>query len=72
MTSTHTLPKKITAVFALIFLVPPVYIFAIWSKVFSQDITQAQKISSFSDHFPAFLRDYKIILYFSIACCILL
>ncbi len=71
MTSTHKVPKKITAILAIIFLLPALYIFAIWTKAFNQDISQPQKISLFTDHFPGFLNDYKIILYISIACCII-
>lgn len=67
MSSSHKVPKKITAVLALACLLPAAYIFAIWSRVFSQDLSQAQKISSFTDHFPAFLNDYKTIIYTSIA-----
>ncbi len=70
MTATHKVPKKITAILAIVFLIPAVYIFAIWSKIFADDISQSQKISLFTDHFPGFMRDYKIILYTSIACCV--
>jgi hypothetical protein len=66
MTSTHKVPKKISAVFAIIFLLPAVYIFAIWTNTFSQDVSQSQKITLFTDHFPHFLNDYKTILWISI------
>ncbi len=71
MTSTHKIPKKITAILAIVFLLPALYIFGIWIKVFNRDITQAQKISEFTEHFPSFLSEYKMILYISIACCLI-
>ncbi len=71
MTSTHKVPKKITAILAIVFLLPALYIFGIWIKVFNRDITQAQKISEFTEHFPSFLSEYKMILYISIACCLI-
>lgn len=70
MTSTHKVPKKITAILAIIFLIPALYIFVLWMKAFKQDITPAQKIMEFTDQFPIFLSDYKLILYFSMACCL--
>lgn len=68
MTSTHKAPKKITAVLAIVFLLPAVYIFAVWINVFNHDLTQPQKIVEFTEHFP--VNDIKIIIYFSMGCCI--
>lgn len=70
MTSSHKVPKKITAVLAIIFLLPALYIFGLWAKIFGQDITPAQKIGEFTDHFPSPLNDYKTIMYISITCCL--
>lgn len=70
MTSTHKVPKKISAFLALIFLLPALYIFIVWVNVFSQDISQIQKISLFTSKF-GFLNDYRSILYVAIACSIL-
>lgn len=70
MTSTHKVPKKITAILAVLFLLPALYIFGIWTNVFRQDISQAQKIDMFTDRFPSLIADYKTILYISIVCCI--
>ncbi|MDB5200183.1 MAG: hypothetical protein JWO92_2146 [Chitinophagaceae bacterium] len=71
MTSTHKVPKKITAILAVAFLLPALYIFGLWMKVFSQDVTPAQKVVEFTDHFPASISDYKIIMYTSMACCLI-
>jgi len=71
MTSTHKVPKKITAILALVFLLPSLYIFGIWLKVFRQDISPSQKISSFTDYFPSLMNDYKGILVISIVFCVL-
>ena len=70
MSSTHKTPKTITAIIAILFLIPAVYIFILWINVFSKDITPAQKIGEFTDHFPSPVSDYKIIMYISIACCL--
>ena len=70
MSSTHKTPKTITAIIAILFLIPALYIFILWINVFSKDITPAQKISEFTDHFPSPVSDYKVIMYISIACCI--
>ncbi|MDQ6757903.1 MAG: hypothetical protein M3004_13305 [Bacteroidota bacterium] len=72
MTSTHKVPKKITAILAIVFLLPALYIFGIWFKIFNlnSDLNQAEKISAFTAHFPSGLNDIKMITYLSIACCI--
>ena len=70
MTSTHKVPKKITAILAIVFLIPAVYIFGVWLRVFSGDLTPAQKIDSFINHFPSFITEYKWIIYFSMVCCL--
>jgi len=71
MTSTHKAPKKITAILAIIFLLPVAYIFLIWVNVFTQDITPTKKIGEFTQQFPAFLNDYKVIICISAACCLI-
>ena len=71
MTKTHKAPKKITAILAIIFLLPALYIFILWANIFGKYITQAQKVVEFTEHFPAFIADYKLILYISIACCVI-
>ena len=69
MTSTHKVPKKITAFLALIFLAPALYIFIVWLNAFNQDISQTQKISLFTSHF-VILNDYRSLLYVTVACSI--
>ncbi len=71
MTATHKVPKKITAIFAIIFLLPAVYIFSVFTKAFNQDVSQAQKISSFTNHFGGSLNNYKVLLYIAIACSVI-
>ena len=71
MTSTHKVPKKITAILAVVFILPSLYILGIWINVFSRDITQAQKVEEFTGYFPSFINDHKIITFISMACCII-
>jgi hypothetical protein len=70
MTKTHKAPKKVTAVLAIVFLLPALYIFTVWINVFNNDITPAQKIVEFTEHFPSFIGNYNFIIYFSMACCL--
>jgi len=70
MTSTHKVPKKITAILAIVFLLPALYIFGLWINVFSQDISPVQKVTEFTEHFPSLMSDYKLIMYISMACCL--
>lgn len=70
MTSTHNVPKKITAIAAIIFLLPAIIIFGLWMNTFSSDITPAQKFEAFTERFPSFMNDYKLIMGVSMACCI--
>ncbi len=71
MSSTHKVPKKITAILAIVFLLPPLYIFILWINVYKQDLSAAQLISEFTYHFPSFMQSYKMIIYFSMACCLI-
>lgn len=71
MSSTHKTPKKITAILALIFLLPALYIFILWTNAFNQDISPSQKISLFTDHFPLHFNDYKTIICISIVCSVI-
>jgi hypothetical protein len=67
---THHTPKRTTAILAIIFLLPAIYIFGLWVNVFSKDLTPAQKITDFTGNFPSFMSDYKILMVVSMACCI--
>jgi hypothetical protein len=71
MTSTRKVPKKITAILAIVFLLPALYIFGLWINVFRQDLTPAQIISEFTGHFPSFMNNYKMIIYLSMTFCII-
>jgi len=71
MSSTHQVPKKITAILAIVFLLPALYIFGLWINIYNQDLTPSQLVSQFTGHFPSFVSSYKVIIYFSIACCLI-
>lgn len=71
MTSTHKVPKKITAILAILFILPALYIYGVWMTVAGDDIAQEQKIEQFTGHFPSFISDNKILSLISIACCII-
>ncbi len=71
MTSTHKVPKKITAILAIVFLLPAIYIFVLWLNIFRQDLSPSQKIGTFTDYFPSVISDYQTILVISITCCVI-
>ena len=62
--------KQWIALLAIILLLPALYIFFIWLDVFSQDLSQAQKISAFTARFPFGMNDHRIIIYISMASCL--
>jgi hypothetical protein len=71
MTSTHKVPKKITAILAIIFILPALYIHGVWINVSGHDITQAEKAEEFTGYFPSFLHDPGIITYISMSFCVI-
>ena len=71
MTSTHQVPKKISAIFAILFLLPALYIFGVWLKIYRQeDLSIAQKNSLFTNSFPLHINDVKVIHYLCMAFAI--
>ena len=70
MTSTHKVPKKASELAAIVFVLPAIYIFGVWLRVFGADDTPAQKIENFTSHFPAAVPGYKWIMGFSLFCCL--
>ena len=71
MTSTHQVPKKITAILAILFILPPLYIYGVWLNVAGDDMTQPEKLDRFTSHFPSVIGDNKILALISIACCLI-
>jgi heme/copper-type cytochrome/quinol oxidase subunit 3 len=67
---THHTPKKFTAILAIIFLIPALYIFGIWLNVYQDpDASQTEKVSGFLRHFPSGLN-INIINSVSIGFCL--
>jgi len=72
MTATHHTPKKYMAIIALIFLLPALYIFSIWLKVWKGDyLNRPRQVSAFLDHFPGQVQNLNGINYFTLACCLI-
>ena len=71
MTSTHHVHKKYTAILAIIFLLPALYIFGVWLKAWNAepDASQAAKTSAFLNWFPNGLTT-NAVTFVSIGCCI--
>lgn len=70
MTSTHKIPKKLDAILAILFIIPPLYIYIIWVTVASDNNSQIQNVKAFTDHFPRFVSDVVTLAIISIICCI--
>lgn len=71
MTSTHKIPKKIDAILAILFIIPPVYIYIIWITVASDNNSQIQNVKAFTNHFPPIVSSIISLALISISCCIL-
>ena len=72
MSTKSHVPSKITAAIAIIFLLPPLIFFMMWSSLalrFS-DLSVSDKTDTFLGYFPGFLRNMNIIHGISITCCI--
>lgn len=71
MTSTHKIPKKIDAILAILFILPPLFIYITWVSVASDNNSQVQNVKAFTDKFPEFISGVVPLALISIACCIL-
>ncbi len=72
MTKTHHTPSKVTAVIAIVFLLPPVLFFIMWSSIGLQDsdLNANEKISAYLGKFPGFMQSLTLINIISLICCI--
>ncbi|MEO6220734.1 MAG: hypothetical protein ABIO81_09930 [Ginsengibacter sp.] len=73
MTKTSHVPSKITAIIAIIFLIPPLVFFILWSCIglHSSGLNAKEKISTYLEYFPGFLQNLNAIHIISISCCLI-
>ena len=73
MTKTSHVSRRITAVLAIVFLLPALIFFIMWSSIglrFS-GINEQDKMSTYIGYFPAWLRNITTIHIISIVCCVM-
>ncbi|MEO7962169.1 MAG: hypothetical protein ABIR19_11515 [Ginsengibacter sp.] len=72
MSVKHHAPSKVTAVLAIVFLIPPLIFFILWSSIGLQSsgLNAREKISRYLEYFPQFMQNLQGINLVSIACCL--
>jgi len=73
MSTKSHVPSKITAAIAIIFLLPPLIFFMMWSSIGLRftDMSMSDKTDTFLGYFPGFLKNLSAIQAISIVCCII-
>ena len=73
MTKTSHVPSKVTAVIAIVFLLPSLIFFIMWSSIGLQatGLNAREKVSAYLEKFPVFMQSITTINIISIVCCML-
>ena len=73
MTKTSHVSRRITAVLAIVFLLPALIFFIMWSSIGLQmtGINEQEKMSTYIGYFPTWLNNITTILVISIVCCVM-
>jgi hypothetical protein len=73
MSTKSHVSRKVTAALAIIFLLPPLVMFIMWSSIGLRysGIDADEQIDNYLDYFPAWLKNINIIHAISIVCCII-
>ena len=73
MSTKSHVPGKITAAIAIVFLLPPLVFFMMWSSIGLRysDISNSDKTDTFLGYFPAFLKNMTTVHVISLACCVI-
>ncbi|MDQ2719494.1 MAG: hypothetical protein M3Z26_07015 [Bacteroidota bacterium] len=72
MSTTSHISRRWTAAFAIIFLIPALIFFIMWSSIglhFS-GISEGEKMDTYMRYFPVWLRNINSIHAISIICCV--
>lgn len=72
MTTKSHVPSKITAIIAIVFLLPALVLFIMWSSIglHSSGLNAQEKISMYLAKFPVAMQNLNIIHLISIVCCL--
>src|SRR5258706_15695114 len=70
-TSSHV-SRRATAVFAIIFLLPALILFMMWSSIglHASGLSSEEQISIYLDRFPKGLQSFRLIHIISVVCCV--
>lgn len=73
MSTKSHVSKKITAALAIIFLLPPLVLYIMWSSIGWRhgDIGASDQMDTYLGYFPGWLGNTNIIHAISIVCCII-
>ncbi len=72
MTTTSHVPSKVTAIIAMVFLLPALILFIMWSSIGLQGsgLNAEEKISIYLAKFPSVMQNLTTIHVISIVCCL--
>jgi hypothetical protein len=73
MTKTNRVSRKTTAVLAIVFLLPALILFIMWSSIGLKvtGISQEEKLSTYLGYFPTWLQSIATLHTISIVCCLM-
>jgi hypothetical protein len=73
MSTKSHVPGKVTAAIAIVFLLPPLIFFMMWSSIGLRysDLSDSDKADTFLGYFPGFLKNITTIHIISLVCCII-
>lgn len=73
MSTKSHVSRKVTATLAIIFLLPALIMFIMWSAIGLRysGIDNGEQMDTYLDYFPAWLQDVNTIHVISIVCCII-
>ena len=70
MTKTKHTPSILSAIIAIIFLIPGIVLYLLWAGL-GNDLNPAERLAAYLAKFPAFMQNLAVINVISIVCCIL-
>ena len=73
MTTKSHVSRKVTTVLAIIFLLPALILFMMWSSIGLKvsGLSEQDQVSMYLDYFPAWLKNISTIHTISIVCCVM-
>ena len=73
MTTTSHVSRRATAVFAIIFLLPALIFFMMWTSIglHGSGLSSDEQISTYLGYFPKGFQNFRLIHIISIVCCVI-